>query len=223
MKAVVVNKSDEQYTCSLAHVDEANLPAGDVTINVEYSSLNCKDGLAMTRRSPVVRSFPMVPGIDLAGIASASSDGAIRCGDHVLVNGRGMGETCWGGYAEKARVSGDMITTLPGKFSSREAMAIGTAGYTARQRGGCSFELAQAPLAKLSRHTGQAQTCIRAGWSATWMQATPLASRMVCGIASDIEGRWLELHRQACNSAANSTAIDASTVIVQSLVIGERK
>ncbi|MBP6725348.1 MAG: oxidoreductase, partial [Halioglobus sp.] len=96
-----------------------------------YSTLNYKDGLAITGRSPVVRKFPMVPGIDLAGVVTRSSHADWKAGDRVVLNGWGVGETHWGGLAQKARLNGDWLVPLPGAFTSRQAMAIGTAGYTA--------------------------------------------------------------------------------------------
>ena len=107
------------------------MPDGDVTVRVEYSTLNYKDGLAISGRSPVVRSFPMVPGIDLAGVVEASNHDRYKVGDRVLLNGWGVGETHWGGLAQKARLNGDWLIPLPDQLSARQAMAIGTAGYTA--------------------------------------------------------------------------------------------
>ena len=107
------------------------LPEGDVTVRVDYSTLNYKDGLAITGKGPVVRKFPMVPGIDLAGTVEASSHAGIAVGDAVVLNGWGVGEGHWGGLAQRARLKGDWLVPLPAAFSPREAMAIGTAGYTA--------------------------------------------------------------------------------------------
>ena len=115
-------------------IDEAVLPEGaegDVTVQVAWSTLNYKDGLAITGRSPVVRRFPMIPGIDFAGTVVASQHPAWHAGDQVLLNGWGVGETHYGGLAEKARVKGDWLVRLPAAFTPRQAMAIGTAGYTA--------------------------------------------------------------------------------------------
>jgi acrylyl-CoA reductase (NADPH) len=112
-------------------LDDAQLPDGDVTVDVEYSTLNFKDGLAITGKSPVVRKFPMVPGIDLAGVVSDSSHADWSKGDRVVLNGFGVGETHWGGFAQRARLSGDWLVPLPAEFTTAQAMAIGTAGYTA--------------------------------------------------------------------------------------------
>lgn len=115
----------------LADVDEGALPDGDVTVQVSHSTLNYKDGLAITGKAPVVRSFPMIPGIDLAGVVRASRDGRFKAGDAVMVNGFGIGEVRWGGLAERARVKGDWLIHLPQGLGAARAMALGTAGYTA--------------------------------------------------------------------------------------------
>src|SRR5262249_28361504 len=130
-KAIVIEKSDGGQNVRLGDFDEANLMDGDVTIRVEWSTLNYKDGLALTGEAPVVRRFPMIPGIDLAGTVESSSHPQWKPGDKVIVNGWGLGETHLGGYAEKARVKGDWLVRLPARNSARGAMAIGTAGYTA--------------------------------------------------------------------------------------------
>jgi len=130
-KAVVVDKSDAGQTVRLADFDEKDLMDGDVTVAVDYSTLNYKDGLALTGKSPVVRRFPMIAGIDLAGTVERSAHPAWKPGDKVILNGWGLGETHLGAYAEKARVKGDWLVRLPASMSARQAMAIGTAGYTA--------------------------------------------------------------------------------------------
>ncbi|CAN7751353.1 oxidoreductase [Variovorax sp. LjRoot130] len=130
-KGIVVEKDAEGYRASLGEIDESRLPAGDVTVRIEYSTLNYKDGLAITGKGPVVRSFPMVPGIDFAGVVEQSDHPEFKPGDPVVLNGWGVGETHWGGLAQRARVKGDWLIPLPKRFSARDAMAIGTAGYTA--------------------------------------------------------------------------------------------
>ncbi|MDY0047310.1 MAG: MDR family oxidoreductase [Thauera propionica] len=130
-KAVLIEKDDAGYRAGLCELDDAALPEGDVTVRVEYSTLNYKDGLAITGRGPVVRKFPMVPGIDLAGTVEASSHPGIAVGDRVLLNGWGVGEGHWGGLAQRARLKGEWLVPLPAAFTARQAMAIGTAGYTA--------------------------------------------------------------------------------------------
>ena len=130
-KAMVVEKTETGTKAALADFDDANLMDGDVTVRVEYSCLNYKDGLAITGKAPVVRRFPMIAGIDFAGTVESSSHAGWKAGDKVIANGWGLGETHLGAYAGKARVKGDWLVRLPGNMSAREAMAIGTAGYTA--------------------------------------------------------------------------------------------
>jgi len=130
-KAIVIEKADSGTTSSLTDFDEANLMDGDVTVRVEYSTVNYKDGLAVTGKAPVVRRFPMIAGIDGAGTVETSSHPAFKPGDKVVLNGWGCGETHLGAYGAKTRVKGDWLVHLPGGISTREAMAIGTAGYTA--------------------------------------------------------------------------------------------
>jgi len=130
-KAIVVDKAESGQTVRLADFDERELMEGDVTVGVEYSTLNYKDGLALTGKAPVVRRFPMIAGIDFAGTVQSSSHPAWKSGDKVILNGWGLGETHLGGYAQKARVKGDWLVRLPQSMSSRQAMSIGTAGYTA--------------------------------------------------------------------------------------------
>ena len=130
-KAIRIDKAEKGTTAALTQFDEADLMDGDVTIRVEWSTLNYKDGLAVTGNAPVVRRFPMIAGIDLAGIVEQSSHPQWKPGDRVVCNGWGMGETHLGAYAEKARVKGDWLVRLPETISTRDAMAIGTAGYTA--------------------------------------------------------------------------------------------
>jgi len=130
-KAIVIEKTESGSKAALTDFDEANLMDGDVTVRVEYSTLNYKDGLAITGKAPVVRRFPMIAGIDFAGTVEASSHPAWKAGDKVVLNGWGLGESHLGAYAEKARVKGDWLVPLPASMSAREAMAIGTAGYTA--------------------------------------------------------------------------------------------
>ena len=129
-QALVLDKTPE-FNASVRDVDEAFLPDGDVTIAVDYSSLNYKDGLAITNRSPVVRSWPMVAGIDGAGTVTASTHAAWKVGDAVVLNGFGVGEVHKGCMAQQARLKGDWLVRRPLAFSARQAMAIGTAGYTA--------------------------------------------------------------------------------------------
>src|ERR1700752_4247066 len=128
---MVIEKTDSGTKAALSDFDEANLMDGDVTVRIEYSTVNYKDGLAVTGKAPVVRRFPMIAGVDFAGTVEASSHPAWKAGDKVILNGWGLGETHLGAYAEKARVKGDWLVRLPSGMSTRDAMAIGTAGYTA--------------------------------------------------------------------------------------------
>jgi acrylyl-CoA reductase (NADPH) len=130
-KAIVVEKGDGGPKVALADFDEANLMEGDVTVRVEWSTVNYKDGLAITGKAPVIRRFPMIAGIDFAGTVESSSHRQWKPGDRVILNGWGVGEIHLGGYAEKARVKGDWLVPLAARNSARGAMAIGTAGYTA--------------------------------------------------------------------------------------------
>lgn len=131
MKAILIDKSDDKYSVRLTELKAAQLPKGDVTVAVEYSTLNYKDSLALTGAAPIVRKFPMVPGIDLAGTVTDSDHSGFAVGDRVLLNGYGVGERHWGGLAQQARVRGDWLVPVPEAFSTHQAMAIGTAGYTA--------------------------------------------------------------------------------------------
>jgi acrylyl-CoA reductase (NADPH) len=130
-KAIRIDKADKGTTVALTQFDEADLMDGDVTVRVEWSTLNYKDGLALTGKAPVVRRFPMIAGIDFAGTVEASSHPQWKAGDKVVCTGWGMGETHLGAYAEMARVKGDWLVALPQGLSARDAMAIGTAGFTA--------------------------------------------------------------------------------------------
>ncbi|QCY12434.1 MDR family oxidoreductase [Pseudomonas sp. MPC6] len=129
--AILIEKDDAGYRATLQSLQETQLPEGDVTVRVHYSTLNYKDALAITGKGPVVRKFPMVPGIDLAGTVEHSDNPAYKAGDQVLLNGWGVGENHWGGLAQKARLNGDWLIPLPAGFTAAQAMAIGTAGYTA--------------------------------------------------------------------------------------------
>lgn len=130
-QALLIDKDADGYRAAVRAVDDAQLPEGDVTVRVSHSTLNYKDALAITGQGPVVRKFPMVPGIDLVGTVEHSSHPDHRPGDAVLLNGWGVGEGHWGGLAQRARLRGDWLIPLPPAFTPRQAMAIGTAGYTA--------------------------------------------------------------------------------------------
>lgn len=130
-KGILIEKDESGYRAAVKEIDDAQLPAGDVTVRVSHSTLNYKDGLAITGKGPVVRKFPMVPGIDLVGTVEESTHAQYKAGDRVLLNGWGVGEAHWGGLAQKARLNGDWLIPLPADFTPQQAMAIGTAGYTA--------------------------------------------------------------------------------------------
>jgi acrylyl-CoA reductase (NADPH) len=129
--AILIEKNDSQQEVKVTSLDNDALPEGDVLVRVDYSTINYKDALAITGASPVVRSFPMVPGIDLAGVVEQSDHPRWKAGDKVVLNGWGVGEGHWGGLAQYARLKGDWLVALPDAFNSRQAMIIGTAGYTA--------------------------------------------------------------------------------------------
>ena len=130
-KAILISKQDGAQSVRVADLEETELPDAPVTVRVEYSTINYKDGLAITGKSPVVRKFPMVPGIDFAGVVEKSTSDLWRAGDRVLLNGWGVGESHWGGLAQKARANAEWLQRVPDSFTTRQAMAIGTAGYTA--------------------------------------------------------------------------------------------
>ncbi len=132
MRALLLTKSDEGVvTHDIADLSDDDLPEGDTTVAVEYSTINYKDGLAITNTSPIVRRWPMVPGVDFAGTVISTESEALKVGDRVVLNGWDVGEKHWGGLAERARVDSSWLTPLPDEFSTYQAAAIGTAGYTA--------------------------------------------------------------------------------------------
>jgi len=130
-KGIMIDKDEAGYRATLTDIDESRLPEGNVTLRVSHSSLNYKDGLAITGNGPVVRKFPMVPGVDLVGTVEESTHPDCQVGDRMVLNGFGVGEAHWGGLAQKARLNGDWLVPLPRSFTPQQAMAIGTAGYTA--------------------------------------------------------------------------------------------
>lgn len=130
-KGILIENDENGYRANLRNIEESCLPEGDVTIRVQYSTLNYKDGLAITGKGPVINRFPMIPGIDLVGTVEESDHSHYLPGNKVILNGWGIGENRWGGLAEKVRVKGDWLLPLPAAFTPLQAMAIGTAGYTA--------------------------------------------------------------------------------------------
>lgn len=131
MRAVLLKKTDDEFSVDIADIDEDDLPEGDTLVAVEYSTINYKDGLAITDTSPIVRSWPMVPGVDFSGTVLMSDSEDLKTGDRVVLNGWDVGEKHWGGLAERARVQAEWLTRIPEEFSTYQAAAIGTAGYTA--------------------------------------------------------------------------------------------
>ena len=130
-RALLVSKTEAGQHVEITQLTEANLMDGDVTIAVSHSSVNYKDGLGITGKSPIFRKYPMIPGVDLAGVVTKSAHKDYKIGDHVVLGGWGVGEGHFGGYAQVARVNGDWLVPLPKAFSAHDAMAIGVAGYTA--------------------------------------------------------------------------------------------
>jgi putative YhdH/YhfP family quinone oxidoreductase len=131
MKAILLSKDNDQFRARVADIDDQDLPEGDVTLRVEYSTINYKDALAITNKSPIVRKWPMVGGIDAVGVVEASTHPGWKQGDRAIIMGWGVGENHWGGLAQKMRVKGDWLVMLPAGMAPRQAMAIGTAGFTA--------------------------------------------------------------------------------------------
>jgi acrylyl-CoA reductase (NADPH) len=171
-RAIVIDKAEAGQTVELRSFDEADLMEGDVTVRVTHSTLNYKDGLALTGKAPVVRRFPMIPGVDLAGTVEASSHPGFKTGDAVVLNGWGLGETHLGAYAEKVRVRGDWLIPLPAGLDPAQAMAIGTAGYTAMlalmalERHGLTPERGPAVVTGAAGGVGSVAVALlaRAGW-----------------------------------------------------------
>ena len=176
--AILLEKSETAVSARVAALADEALPAGDVTVRVAYSTLNYKDGLAITNRAPVVRKWPMVPGIDFAGTVEASAHPDWKPGDAVVLNGWGVGETHWGGLAQMARVSGDWLIALPAKLAAREAMAIGTAGYTAMlaamalERHGVDKSQGEILVTGASGGVGSIAIAILSGWGYTVVAST---------------------------------------------------
>ena len=182
-RAVYLSKEKDQFQAKLAGLDDAQLQneelsPGDVTLRIEYSTLNYKDGLAITNKSPVVRKWPMVAGIDGAGVVEQSSHPGFKSGDRVILNGWGCGETHWGCLAQKARLKGDWLVPLPPAFTTRQAMAIGTAGYTAMlacmalERFGVKPDQGEILVTGAAGGVGSLAIAILAGWGYTIVAST---------------------------------------------------
>ena len=129
--ALIIDKDDNGIQANYQQIQQSQLPEGDVQVDIDYSTLNYKDALAITGKAPVIRKYPMIAGIDLAGTVTTSTHPNWQTGDKVILNGWGVGEAHWGGLAQKASLNGDWLIALPEQFTTRQAMAIGTAGYTA--------------------------------------------------------------------------------------------
>jgi acrylyl-CoA reductase (NADPH) len=178
MRGILLTKPESGFNAAVTDIDETQLPEGDVTVRVDYSTLNYKDGLALTNKSPVVRKWPMVPGIDFAGTVESSSHADFKAGDRVLLNGWGVGETHWGGLAQKARVKGDWLIPLPSKFTTRQAMALGTAGYTAMlsvmrmEQFGVTREQGEILVTGATGGVGSVAVAILAEWGYTVVAST---------------------------------------------------
>src|SRR5271155_4775232 len=132
-KALIANQIDGKFSASFQEIDGSALPPGEVLVRVAYSSLNYKDGLAVTGKPGVIRKYPMVPGVDFSGTVEESNSTAFEAGDHVVVTGCGTSEFLWGGYAEYARIDAEHVVPLPSGMTLAQAMGIGTAGFTAMQ------------------------------------------------------------------------------------------
>jgi acrylyl-CoA reductase (NADPH) len=178
MRGILLSKPESGFHATVTEIEEAGLPEGEVTVAIEYSTLNYKDGLALTNRSPVVRKWPMVPGIDFAGTVEASAHADFKPGDRVLLNGWGVGETHWGGLAQKARVKAEWLIPLPAKFTTRQAMALGTAGYTAMlavmrmEQFGVAKEQGEILVTGATGGVGSVAVAILAEWGYTVVAST---------------------------------------------------
>lgn len=197
-KAIVVDKAEGGQAVSVREFDEADLMDGDVTVRVTHSTVNYKDGLALTGKAPVVRRFPMIPGIDFAGVVEASSHPDFQPGDQVVLNGWGLGETHLGAYAERARVKGDWLIHLPRGLSPAQAMAIGTAGYTAMlcllalERHGLTPDRGPAVVTGASGGVGSVSVSLlrQAGWHVIASTGRPQEADYLKGLgAAEIVGR----------------------------------
>ena len=170
MRGILLTKPEGGFNAAVSDIDAAGLMEGDVTVKVDYSTINYKDGLAITNKSPVVRKWPMVPGVDLAGTVSDSTHARFRAGDKVVLNGWGVGESHWGGLAQVARVKGDWLIPLPAALSTKQAMAIGTAGYTAMlcamavERHGVDKDSGEVLVTGASGGVGSVAVAILSGW-----------------------------------------------------------
>lgn len=191
-KSILINKTDSDYHVALTEIDESSLPEGDVTIDVQFSSLNYKDALAITGKSPVVRRFPMIPGIDLVGTVASSTHPEFSEGMPVVLNGWGVGEVHWGGMAQKACLKGDWLVPLPSTFDPLQAMAIGTAGYTAMlcimalERNGVTPDKGEILVTGAAGGVGSVAVAIlsKLGYRVTALTGRPEESEYVTGLGA---------------------------------------
>ena len=191
-RGILIEKDESGYRAAVKDIDEACLPDGNVTVRVSHSTLNYKDGLAITGRGPVVRKFPMVPGIDLVGTVEETSHPLYRVGDVVLLNGWGVGEGHWGGLAQKARLKGDWLVPLPSQFSPQQAMAIGTAGYTAMlcvlalERHGVTPDKGEILVTGAAGGVGSVAVCLLAklGYTVVGVSGRPAESDYIKGLGA---------------------------------------
>ncbi len=193
MKAIVIDKDEGGQQVALRDFDEAGLMEGDVTVRISHSCLNYKDGLALTGKAPVVRRFPMIPGIDFAGVVETSAHPGFNPGDAVLLNGWGTGETHLGGYAERSRVKGDWLIPLPDGLTPAQAMAVGTAGYTAMlslmaiERHGVAPDAGPAVVTGAAGGVGSVAVALlhRAGWQVIASTGRMGESEYLTGLGAD--------------------------------------
>jgi len=179
-KGILIENDDAGYRATVRDIDETSLPEGDVLVRVSHSTLNYKDGLAITGRAPIVRKFPMVPGVDLVGVVEYSMNPEHKVGDTVLLNGWGVGEVHWGGLAQKARLNGDWLVPLPSQFKPQQAMGIGTAGYTAM--------LCVIALEKHGVKPGDGEILVTGAAGGVGSVATAVLSKLGYGVAA-VTGR----------------------------------
>ena len=193
MKAIVIDKSDGGQQAALRDFDEAGLMEGDVTVRISHSCLNYKDGLALSGKAPVVRRFPMIPGIDFAGVVEVSAHPGFKPGDAVLLNGWGTGETHLGGYAERSRVKGEWLIPLPPGLTPTQAMAVGTAGYTAMlslmaiERHGLTPDAGPAVVTGAAGGVGSVAVALlhRAGWRVIASTGRTEEAEYLTGLGAD--------------------------------------
>ena len=214
--ALMLTQAGRNTDAALVELDESALPDGNVDVRVEYSSLNFKDALAITGRGAIVKRWPLVPGIDLAGIVERSEHADWKPGDRVVVNGWGLGEAHWGGLAQRARLNGDWLLALPAAYDSRQAMAIGTAGYTAAlcvmalQQHGLKPSDGPVLVTGASGGVGSVAVVLLAGLGFQVAASTGRAEQAGCmhpstRLPSDSNAHWIVSGARSPNRGASST------------------